>query len=140
MLLSEEGNKRVDHLLGALLKIARDKAFEAWEKLEKGKRNNKIKEIDKRHKNLLLLQTNVDRISENEWKFPSPTLENVIYSEIKESDCDQYKMRCSSCGVAYMSILVRALILSYIQCPANTFIRYIQQDNYCSLRWQERKS
>ena len=93
-------NKRVDHLLGALLKIARDKAFEAWEKLEKGKRTNKIKEIDKRHKNSLLLQTtDVDRVSENEWKFPSPTLENVIYSVIKESDCDRCKMRCSSCGV-----------------------------------------
>ena len=39
----------MDCLLNMLLKIARDKAFEAWEKLKKGKAQRKIKEVDKRH-------------------------------------------------------------------------------------------
>ena len=43
-------NKRVDNLLSELVKIARDKAFEAWAKFEKGKRTNKIKDIVQRHK------------------------------------------------------------------------------------------
>ena len=94
-------NKRVDHLLNALLKIARDKAFGAWEKWEKGKRTKKIKEIDKRHRSSLTLQRNgFIQVSESEWKYPSTSEKsNAIYSVVKTGSCNGCRMKCSSCNV-----------------------------------------
>ncbi len=43
-------NRRVDTLLTTLLKIARDKAFERFKKLEFGKSTHRICEINKRHR------------------------------------------------------------------------------------------
>ena len=62
-------NRRVDNLLSELLKIARGKLFEAWAKFNgrtaKGKRTNKIRDIDQRHKlSLQIDKTHIEHISE----------------------------------------------------------------------------
>ena len=43
-------NRRIDFLLTTLMKIARDKAFERFNKEEKGKSTHRVCEINKRHK------------------------------------------------------------------------------------------
>ena len=48
--LHHKQNRRVDVLLITLLKISRDKAFERFNKIEKGKRSHRVCEINKRHK------------------------------------------------------------------------------------------
>ncbi|XP_065071813.1 uncharacterized protein LOC135696369 [Rhopilema esculentum] len=94
-------NKRVDHLLSVLLKIARDKAYEAWEKLEKGKRTSKIRDIDKRHKTSLELSLKeVSAANATQWIFPSTANENKLkHSVIKNDYYCECKMKCSSCKV-----------------------------------------
>lgn len=42
-------NRRVDHLINILLKIARDKSFERLEKVHKGKFSHRTREMTKRH-------------------------------------------------------------------------------------------
>ena len=97
--LQRKRNRRVDHLLAALLKIARDKAFEAWGKWEKGKRTSKIKDISKRHKESLQIDASIaSKVANNEWSFPSSST-NAVYSVLKEEACNNCKMKCTSCSV-----------------------------------------
>ena len=93
-------NKRVDNLLSELLKIARDKAFEAWAKFEKGKRTNKIRDIDQRHISSLLIDKNtIVQLSEFEWKCPSQSTDGKQYVIVKGNDGAKCMMKCSSCLV-----------------------------------------
>eukprot|EP00795_Rhopilema_esculentum_P003540 gene3540-2026_t len=71
-------NKRVDHLLCVLSTIARDKAHEAWEKLEKGNPSSKIRDMDKRHKTSLELALDVSNANATQWIFPSTAKENKL--------------------------------------------------------------
>ena len=48
--LRHKHNRQIDYLVHILLKIARDKAFEQLQKLEKGKHTHRICDINKRHK------------------------------------------------------------------------------------------
>ena len=48
--LERKQNRRVDHLLSTLRKIARDKAYEQWIKAEKGKVTIRQRERTKRHR------------------------------------------------------------------------------------------
>ena len=52
--LHHKRNKWLDHLIHIVLKISRDKAFEQLQKLEKGKTSQRICEINKRHKRIIL--------------------------------------------------------------------------------------
>eukprot|EP00794_Sanderia_malayensis_P017246 gene17246-18967_t len=98
--LHRKRNKRVDHLLCALLKIARDKAFEAWEKWEKGKRTNKIQDINKRHKTALTLDTSgLIEVTEDQWELQSSTVKGTSYSITRNTSCSGCKMKCTSCDV-----------------------------------------
>jgi len=93
-------NRRVDNLLSELLKIARDKAFEAWAKFEKGKRTNKIRDIDQRHKmSLQIDKTQIEHISELEWRCPSQSVDGKYYFIVKGDECTQCRMKCSYCSV-----------------------------------------
>ena len=93
-------NRRVDHLLSELLKIARDKAFEAWAKFEKGKRTNKIRDIDQRHQlSLQIDKTHIEHISELEWRCPSQSVDGKYYFIVKGDKCTQCRMKCSYCSV-----------------------------------------
>ena len=93
-------NKRVDNVLSELLKIQRDKAFEAWAKFEKGKRTNKSRDIDQRHKTSLLIDKNtIVQLSEFEWKCPSQSTDGKQYVIVKGDDCAKCIMKCSSCLV-----------------------------------------
>ena len=74
--LHHKQNRRVDYLLTTLLKVARDKAFERFRKLEKGKRTHRIFEINKRHKAaekmaIIFTNTSITPVSETEWEVPS---------------------------------------------------------------------
>ena len=61
-------NKRIDHLLCSLLKIARDKTFEGLIKVEKGKRSCKQRETDKSHKNgMEISRQGVRLIEDKRW-------------------------------------------------------------------------
>ena len=51
--LQHKHNRRVDYLIYILLRIARDKAFDQLQKLEKGKLTHRICDINKRHKTAL---------------------------------------------------------------------------------------
>ena len=93
-------NKRVDNLLSELLKIARDKAFEAWAKFEKGKRTNKIKDIDQRHKfSQQIDKSTIVQVSESEWHCPSQSIERKHYSIVRGDECTKCMMKCSYCSV-----------------------------------------
>ena len=48
--LQHKHNRRVDYLIYVLLKIARDKAFDHIQNIEKGKVTHRICDINKRHK------------------------------------------------------------------------------------------
>ena len=51
--LRHQHNRRIDYLIYVLLKIARDKAFEQFQKMEKGKTTHRICDIHKRHRRAL---------------------------------------------------------------------------------------
>lgn len=48
--MERKENRRIDHLLSTLRKIALDKAYEQWIKAEKGKVTIRQRESTKRHK------------------------------------------------------------------------------------------
>jgi len=82
------------------LKIARDKAFEAWAKFEKGKRTNKIRHIDQRHKlSLQIDKTHIEHISMLERRCPSQSVDGKYYLIVKGVECTQCRMKCSYCSV-----------------------------------------
>lgn len=64
--LKGKHNRRIDHLLSVLLRIARDKVFDRAIELEKGKATHPLCEINKRHHiatELLEKQIPVSKIS-----------------------------------------------------------------------------
>lgn len=63
--LQHKQNRRLDHLLVTLRKVARDKAFEQLYKMEKGKNTHRIAEINKRHKAALRMTSHYSSLSDN---------------------------------------------------------------------------
>ena len=99
--LHHKQNRRLDHLLVTLIKIARDKTFERLHKIEKGKNSHRISEINKRHKSATEMKTYCcSELNDNTgWKVGSKKQDIQLYAVLKEvEDCD-CKTRCSTCGV-----------------------------------------
>ena len=70
--LYHKQNRRVDSLLVTLIKIAGNKTFERFRKLEMGKQTHRICEISKRHQAALSLShTSATLVAENKWKVRS---------------------------------------------------------------------
>jgi len=95
--LEKKHNRRVDHLLFKLLKLARDKAYEQLIKAEKGKITAKSRDGLKRHKKGLTLNVNVK--NENEWEVPSVDVPGKSYKVQKTSfDSCSCSLKCPLCG------------------------------------------
>ena len=101
--LDSKHNRRIDHLLSVLLKIARDKAFERLIKYKKGKLYHRISEMKKRHHaavDLLVAEVHIDKVTDSKWQVPSQSLGgNRCYTVQKILDQRSCKIRCSECGV-----------------------------------------
>ena len=71
--LEGKHNRRIDHLLSTLLRIARDKVYDRLIKTEKGKSTHRICEINKRHRSAIEMKqrTPVLQVEELVWKVPS---------------------------------------------------------------------
>ena len=100
--LESKHNRRIDHLLSVLLRIARDKLFERIIKSEKGKVTHRIGEINRRHRRALdLLQGTVTLEEESvcRWHISSSSQDSKMYL-VKRNlhDCN-CKVRCSACDV-----------------------------------------
>ncbi len=92
--LQSKQNRRMDYLLTTLLKLARDKAFERFVKLEKGKTSHRICEINKRHKSAIQWSIKID---DDEWKVPSQNSSGIEYTVTRvKIKCDCF-LRCSNC-------------------------------------------
>ena len=93
-------NKRLDYLLHALLKIARDKWFERLLKCTKGKSTYRIVELNKKHKKALdMINSNViERVSNGLWRVcpNNSTKSHVVEKLTHKWMCS---MKCRQCGV-----------------------------------------
>ena len=108
--LDSKQNRRVDHLIHILLKIARDKVFERMLKVEKGKNTHRLCEIHKRHeKAVQMLQQGVtmtpevSQVEENiqTWKVQANTGNQFYYTVQLEmgSNCTDCMTSCSKCSI-----------------------------------------
>ena len=84
--LQHKHNRQVDFLIYILLRIARDKAFDQLQKLEKGKLMHRICDIHKRHKGALSFVSLevIELVNNNSYSISSQSWPGVTYSfEIK---------------------------------------------------------
>ena len=98
--LERKQNRRVDHLLFTLRKIARDKAYEQWIKAEKGKVTVGQRESSKRHKQAeSMASDSVQRQDAEYWQVKSTADNSKVYHVRKTgtSDCNCL-LRCSLCS------------------------------------------
>ena len=100
--LEHRQNRRLDHLIHTLCKIARDKAFQHLLKTYKGKTTYQISEIHQRHKTaeeMISDGCNITVISNNSWTVLSQHNTATHYTvSLLEQDTCQCKMRCSFCS------------------------------------------
>ena len=97
--LHHKQNRRVDVLLVTLLRISRDKAFDWFHKMEKGKVTHRVCEINRRHKAAELIQKQntciIKELKTNErWIIASDTVQYTITQQNEKCMC---KIRCSFC-------------------------------------------
>ena len=101
--LEGKHNRRLDHLLSVLLRIARDKVFDRLIKSEKGKSTHRLGEINRRHHSAVELQKtnsiNVEQIEQSSWKVSSASLSHTHYFVRRVSLECNCKVRCASCSV-----------------------------------------
>jgi len=103
--LERKQNKRIDHLLSTLRKIARDKAYEQWIKAEKGKVTIRQRESTKRHKQAESMLSELVSIQDVEsWQVQSMTDKTKIY-HVRRVDSSVCKclLRCSLCAACVHS-------------------------------------
>ena len=93
-------NQRLDHLLNILLRVVRDKAFERFQKLHKGKNTHRISEIHRRHKlGREMMATQIPcEISQSSWTVKSQQEPHKEYTVNVVLDSCQCKLRCSQCN------------------------------------------
>ena len=118
--LHHKQNRRLDFLLTTLLKIARDKAFERFRKLETGKATHRICEINKRHKSAEgMTNHQIIIISPmTKWKVESQTSpgKHYIVEKLQDSSC-QCQILCNFCGVCahqYSCTCIDAVLYSTV--------------------------
>ena len=121
--LQHKHNRRVDYLIYILLRIARDKAFDQLQKLEKGKLTYRICDINKRHKTALSFVSLavIELVNNNCYSISSQSWPGVIYSiERKENTtpctCRLKCSYCYACPHIYIPALasMHALIQLYV--------------------------
>ena len=101
--LESKQNRRLDRLLNVLLRIARDIAFERFQKISKGKCTHRISEIRKRHKSAIEM---ADKgfvpvpVSETSWRVQSQQSADksyVVTIHQESCDCKLCCLTCSAC-------------------------------------------
>lgn len=98
--LHSKQNRRIDHLLHVLLRIARDMAFGQLIKIEKGKLTHRRCEINKRHQ--LAVNTkdtyNITDGEDNTWIVTLQVDEQRSYTVMKQNIQCSCQLVCSHCG------------------------------------------
>ena len=98
--MNNKQNRRVDHLVHILLRLARNLVYEQLQKMEKGKMTHRKCEIYKRHKLAVELQKKsctLQQSDRNTWKIESLTRKGDFYViEQQKQDCD-CQLSCSIC-------------------------------------------
>ena len=87
-----------------LLKIARDKAFNRFEKLNKGKSTHRVSEINKRHAAADTIITKGIRPSmkaDSTFLVQSQNFKEIVYQVKYQSQCTKCKLRCFKCSAMY---------------------------------------
>ena len=107
--LQHKHNRRVDYLIYILLKIARDKAFDHIQKLEKGKVTHRICDINKRHKNAVsfISLAVIEKVDSNSYSISSQSRVGVTYSVEKKENNTLYlqtKMQLLFCMSTYLIV------------------------------------
>ena len=64
--LQHKQNRRIDHLLITMMKIARDKAFQRLQNLTKGKHTHRLGEINRRHKASLQMTSEIQEYHQSD--------------------------------------------------------------------------
>ena len=123
--MEKKQNRRIDFLLHVLLKISRDKIFERFIKMQKGKSSHRICEISKRHRSAEKMTPSemILSVSNGTWTIKSASLQQKYYSVHKESEVEKCtcKLRCNSCNVCIhqysctcMDFLIHSTICKHI--------------------------
>lgn len=100
--LEGKHNRRVDHLLSLLLRIARDKLFDRLIKLEKGKSTHRGGEINRRHRAAIeMIDTTISvvQIEESLRQISSASRDHVQYLVRRQNAQCECKVICGSCGI-----------------------------------------
>lgn len=98
--LEGKHNRRIDHLLSTLLRIARDRVYDRAIKLEKGKSTHRICEINKRHHLAIEMMEKQATLHEVDgvWKVPSSSKDDIVYLVTTANESCACKLRCGFCG------------------------------------------
>lgn len=95
-------NRRIDHLLCRLLKVARDKIFDGLIKAQKGKRTYKLKESEKRHKSgEKISEEDIQQINPTSWYVRSQEDEETSYKVSRVNEVCACYIKCSKCEVCH---------------------------------------
>ena len=121
--LESKQNRRLDHLLHVLFKIARDLIFESFRKFEIGKVTHRKAEITKRHNTATKLDPALVEVAngneeENVWNVRSATdgsATHCVRLEAQTCDCKMRCERCKACVHMYTCICLDAT-LHYTVC------------------------
>ena len=99
--LHHKQNRRIDTLLVTLLKVARDKAFERFRKMEIGKTSHRTSEINKRHKTAseILNSCCITPLEENKWEVASVKSPSHFYTIAKMQENCNCKVCCAECQI-----------------------------------------
>jgi len=106
--LQGKQNRRLDHLISIILKVARDKGFERPQKLHKGKTSHRACELNKRHKKAdEMMSSGVSPTlrSATTWEVPSqsnPHSVHVVQAQTNHKcTCKLVCGGCKVCAYAY---------------------------------------
>ena len=98
--LEGKQNRRLDHLINVLCKIARDKAFAHFLKMNKGKLSHRIAEINRRHQLAKAMLDNgslPQAVSDKSWEVKSSTSPECYTVTLTPDKCT-CKLRCTTCS------------------------------------------
>ena len=99
--LQHKHNRKVDYLIYVLLKIARDKAFDHIQKIEKGKVTHRICDINKRHKSAVsfISLAVIEQVDSNSYSISLQSRFGVTYSVEKKENATPCtcKLKCRYC-------------------------------------------
>ncbi len=120
--LKHKRNRRLDTLIHVLFQIARDKAYENLQKIEKGKHSHRICDINKRHKTAELFHdAQIVHKKDNEYSVSSQKRPSTCYTVCKIMDSCNCKLKCQFCLACFHQYTCSCLDA----CTNNTVCKHI---------------